>query len=924
MPEQKNLINKIYQKQIGEEGKNKNLKKIAPSDINENKSFYKLVKDTNTINTSIEEIQKKSEKEKKEIANNLNNYLILKQAIEECFDNGWPDVAGEIALELNDLESAKKAMQMCFNSGLMGPAGKIAAKLNDLNLAKKAMQMCFNNGRPDLAGEIALELNDLESAKKAMQICFNNELVSSAGKIAIAINDLKSAKKAMQICYEMGQIEKAGEFAIILNDLNFAKEIMKKCFNNERLVQAGKIAVALNDLNSSKKAIQMCLDRGWIGSAGKIVIALNDDTNFSKIIMQKCLDEGWPDVAGEIALELNDLESAKKAMQMCFNNELVSSAGKIAAALAKNFKFLPEVEKLVKDNLSESNEIYGLKMIINLLTENKDLKLFKKNLSYYLFIKEYAKKANEKINETKKWDNSEEFFKKHSTEIANLHSLSLSLSTQLLKNYFSRGLSFADSYLSTFKPILENQKIKKSIKKYIESNENLLNGQNLSDLLEISMAYLNIRELDFFTNFLSSSQNKNFKELKGELNKSLLKKMAEKLEINMESFNQDIFEWKTKYISNLVTNYEMIKKTENEENLEIYKHFLESVFKNKFNNFISDLNQNDPVGKEIAKHNLKIKEVFQAKNINWQNWLSFKEQIEIATDSPQKQDKNILFNKFKERFKKFQEDIEKLIPQLSPSLEKDIKKLEKEKKEFNLLKINFDNQDWLKDFLPTYFKSLEYLQKKHPNFTLPLEVKESFAHLIEVKKSLFQNQQKEQISKKTFIVKLWDRNPKKDIFQGNETHCCIAIGVKEISPEGGTTTLHPETIFQYLIDKGINVAEIIDSSTKDVVAQAWLFITLDEKGNPVLVADNFEVNNKYPIGSNINKKIRNAMFEFLKKYAQASNIKKIVLGKVNSNDVETNDLEIINLPSIQKLGGYFNYQKYYLETIGHTSVYKIE
>jgi tRNA(Ile)-lysidine synthase TilS/MesJ len=119
------------------------------------------------------------------------------------------------------------------------------------------------------------------------------------------------------------------------------------------------------------------------------------------------------------------------------------------------------------------------------------------------------------------------------------------------------------------------------------------------------------------------------------------------------------------------------------------------------------------------------------------------------------------------------------------------------------------------------------------------------------------------------------------------------------------------------------VAEIVDPETRDTVAQTWLFVTLDQNQEPVLIADNFDVNGRYPAGNNINRGIRESMFQFLRRYARACGIKKVVLGKVETNDVETGDLRTNELPPIKKLGGYFNSEKYYLETLGATKAYEI-
>ena len=785
------------------------LLKRRHSEIDEDKLFYEAIKavDKGIDSEEIKEIQEKIKEKRKEIADNLNYYLNLKQAMQKCFDQGRPDLAGKIAVALNDLESARKAMQECFDQGW-----------------------------PDSAGEIAVALNDLESARKAMQECFNQGQLDSAGEIAVALNDLESARKAMQ-----------------------------KCFDQGRPNLAGKIAVALanNDPESARKA------------------------------MQKCFDQGWP-----------------------------YSAGKIAIALANNFKFIPETKRLIKSIDKLEAGFYGEKIVANLIIGHQDLGLFQKEyFPRYLFIKKFAKEVNDKIEESKKWKNPEEFFYKHNLDIANLHSIDLNLSTQLLKNYLLRGLSFAEAYLDVFRPVLNNELIVKEIKEYIKSNKNL-DGYNLSDLLEISSAYISTKNENLLIELLKNNKGKDFKELKSELNKNLLKKVAESLGIKAEIPEQELKKWKIKYFANLITNQEIIKKRLGEDYLELYNKLLKSVFENRFDEFISNLDQKDEFGREIAEHNKKIEEKFRKKGINWGNWINFKEQVLMTIGTQKKQNREALFKQFEERFKEWQEKVNKFEPRLKSSLEKDLTQLKQKKKEFDFSKINLNKPNWLEEFLPTYTKSLNYLKSKDPNYKLPVEVEEAFNHLLETIKALSQEQKGEQTAKKEFIVKIWDRDPRKDMFQGNQTHCCIAVGVKEAPPGGGLPTLHPETIFQYLIDKGIQVAEVVDPDTGDVVAQTWLFVTLDKNGKPVLVADNFEVNNRYPAGDNVNRGIREAMFQFLKKYAKACNIEKVVLGKVGTNDVETGDLKTIQLPPIKKLGGYFK-EKYYLETLDHTEAYEI-
>lgn len=122
-----------------------------------------------------------------------------------------------------------------------------------------------------------------------------------------------------------------------------------------------------------------------------------------------------------------------------------------------------------------------------------------------------------------------------------------------------RGLSFTESYLQVFEPVLIHPALTQSIKEYLQSNQKL-DGYNFSDLLEIAAAYLSLDNPQLFQDLLQKNLGKDFSELKPLLNKTLLKKLAESIQIQVEITDQDLTQWKIKYIANLITNQEFLKK----------------------------------------------------------------------------------------------------------------------------------------------------------------------------------------------------------------------------------------------------------------------------------------------------------------------------------------------------------------------------
>lgn len=694
-------------------------------------------------------------------------------------------------------------------------------------------------------------------------------------------------------------------------------ETMNELFDKNNPHSAGEVAVALGDVASAKRAIQECLNKEDFESAGKIALSIGD-VETATLAMQRGHN------IDELALQLADKNpqaSFKVMLNYPHNKEW--DAFRLAEALATSIKLTPDLERLdeITDRIAPG--YYGKKIIATLLEQKKDLGLFTKEYyPQYMFLKKFANETNNNIDESKKWEDPEEFFNNNAKNIVNLQLIDTNLSTQLLKNQLSRGLSFTQANLDIYNPVLNNPDTMACVKEVITHYKNP-NGQNLSDVLESASAYNSLGLLKEFKEIAINKKIDDFKTLNAELNSFLLKNVAKNLDIKTVVSDQDVAQWKIKYFTNLITNQELIKEKEDEDSLKLYQGILKSVFENKFDDYISNVNQKDELGKKIAKHNKKVENIFKKNSINWDNWLKYKEQVIMSVGTKQKQNRESLFNQFEQRFKEWQEQVNLSEPRLKASLEKDLVKLNQKRNNFDPSKIDVSNEQWSEQLLPIYSKSLSYLRNNNPEFKLSPGADESFDHLVETIKSLSTQQEKERTSKKNFIVKLWDRDPRRDMFQGNQTHCCIAVGVKETPPGGGLTTYHPETIFQYLIDKGVNVAEIVDPDTNDVIAQTWLFVTLDKDKKPILVADNFEVNNRYPAGNNVNSGIRESMFEFLKRYSQASNISRVVLGKVGTNDVEDEDLKILNLPPIDKLGGYFQDDEYYLETLEDTEAREI-
>lgn len=113
------------------------------------------------------------------------------------------------------------------------------------------------------------------------------------------------------------------------------------------------------------------------------------------------------------------------------------------------------------------------------------------------------------------------------------------------------------------------------------------------------------------------------------------------------------------------------------------------------------------------------------------------------------------------------------------------------------------------------------------------------------------------VANRKLKIKLWDRNPYEDLFMGNKTSCCTAIG----RSNGGATPI-------YIMSHCWNVVQMFDENG-EVVGMSRVYIG-EIDGEHSIMMDNIELNNK--LIANMSKddkiKIRNKFFEYMHSYGE--------------------------------------------------------
>ena len=160
-------------------------------------------------------------------------------------------------------------------------------------------------------------------------------------------------------------------------------------------------------------------------------------------------------------------------------------------------------------------------------------------------------------------------------------------------------------------------------------------------------------------------------------------------------------------------------------------------------------------------------------------------------------------------------------------------------------------------------------------------------YILEYFKSSMNNisqMENEQISKNLDLtIKMWDRNPAKDIFQGNYSSCCIGMGSRN-----GSIMPH------YILNTAYNMIEIVDNNTGKTIGNAlcYFVVTYDQK--PILVIDNIEIHNTINATDEMRKQIRDKITQYSSAIAEdvTGNKSTPICMGIGYNDVPISDLPI--------------------------------
>ncbi len=383
----------------------------------------------------------------------------------------------------------------------------------------------------------------------------------------------------------------------------------------------------------------------------------------------------------------------------------------------------------------------------------------------------------------------------------------------------------------------------------------------------------------------------------------------------------------TKWVREMLSRHRRLLRGEPRETRDLFENVLSEARKGNFARFITDIHQKNPFGRSLAIHNAVVTSEILRVGIDLEKWVEYKEEEKEIYKEYDQEKLNFLWR-----------ELEIMMCYLSrcfsgmpiqSSVLKDLAGIYKMKKAIQAGQVEVPDGEVApgkSPFFRTYARTIAYFKEKR----LPIlghaineftywprlhEILRAFADRGEVKE---------------YLVRIWHRDPLRDIFQGNFSGCCISVGLRDCYPRQDMRLYdvdykkYPAGILEFLVDVGMQVAEIVDGDRS--VGSCWLFLSKNDNGRADLVVDSIDIDANL-VNSRAEKRvIRSCTLRFLKNYASAIGAERVLIGKVGPMmndterrpiviDLETDKFPVIKLTRhINKVGGYFRDRPYFLES----------
>ena len=294
-----------------------------------------------------------------------------------------------------------------------------------------------------------------------------------------------------------------------------------------------------------------------------------------------------------------------------------------------------------------------------------------------------------------------------------------------------------------------------------------------------------------------------------------------------------------------------------------------------FDHFLHDINN------DYGMTNLKTKKIFAKLDLDYEKWVKPNKDLEVQfkAGNSNAQELEIMASKT-------EEDIATLLenPALKNLINRRFSKCIQEG-EFKIPQDIYSSKTKFEDFLKNLNYQLEDVWKraesnkgKNPKASATLMIKD---HIDERLTNLSNFKDSKNNKSLDWTIKMWDRVPQKDLFQGNYSTCCIGIGKS-----------NGEFMPTYLMNTTFNMIELVDNNTGKTIGNALCYFVKDKQRKPAFVIDNVEINNAVSLSKENSIELRNSIVEYVSRLTEdisGKNDIQIYLG-ANYNDINCDDL----------------------------------
>jgi hypothetical protein len=331
----------------------------------------------------------------------------------------------------------------------------------------------------------------------------------------------------------------------------------------------------------------------------------------------------------------------------------------------------------------------------------------------------------------------------------------------------------------------------------------------------------------------------------------------------------------------------------NNEYRDVYLHLLlHDLTQGNIHHFLHTTDESNEAGKNLAAHNLRIKNKLVMHHIepesalNYERTLNFSVSLDSKTTeiNPEAATSTLL---------SYIQQLNHAINSISIS-DRENTQLSQLLERINLLLSPLaTSSEMSKKTHGKLYSDLILLEKYKE--LLPDHINEFSEHVRTQYQSIKESKKHAISSSYQFTVKQWNKSDPETFFLGDHVGCCLATNNAQ---------------FQAMVQRRMDDAAIfhvaVDQKTQKPVALIWLYLAETTENKVVLIANFFEVNTKYAQDERLRLALLNGLLQFTHQYCEDNpNIHAFYMNQLkygwNQHDLE--DYSLAELALSDKLGG---------------------